>query len=304
MDGRSMVLVGVVCLAAGSSGCLAEVEPSYWGEEDGIEGPLCGRDALCDAGCRYDPDCEGPGCGADGLCREQCAAGTDPDCGDDPAGCGEDLRCDPACEDDPDCEGMDCSADGACGSACPEGWDPDCAVPVCISDRVCETRCPEGTDPDCGTTACGSDRWCNPGCPAGADPDCSSDCGVADGPCCSTGPACEAGAECVLVDGWGEMCLALCSPTACAYGASAGSCLDVLGTAACFGPELEPGSCVEGTTGCTTGYGVSTGTVCIGDGFETYCLEGCAVSPTGCPPTHACIPFAGEESLGACILAA
>lgn len=287
--------------------------------------PGCAADGVCRAECAEgtDPDCEEPTCEADGECDESCA--DDPDC--HPEGtCEEDGHCVLSCDGDPDCEGMDCSGDGSCNGVCPEGWDPDCAAPTCGGDGVCETRCPAGTDPDCdtpscsadgfcnpscaagtdpdcGTSECGADRWCNPSCAYGVDPDCgTTSCGYADGPCCTSGSACEGGAECISLDGTSDICLELCSPTVCSYGGADGSCLDFFsGSGVCMGETLTPSTCVEGSTSCTTDYGVSTGTVCVGDGWETYCLESCVVAPSGCDTSHACVPFMGMSDLGACV---
>jgi len=58
-------------------------------------------------------------------------------------------------------------------------------------------------------------------------------------------------------------------------------------------------ACEPYLEGCTTEYGVSTDTFCIGDDTgATYCLEWCTLSPTGCDDAHACVPL--ETGSGVC----
>jgi hypothetical protein len=63
--------------------------------------------------------------------------------------------------------------------------------------------------------------------------------------------------------------------------------------------SMSPIPCRVGTTGCRTEFGVSDGTLCVGDEWdETYCVETCEASPTGCEPGEACVP--NEDGTGSC----
>jgi hypothetical protein len=76
-----------------------------------------------------------------------------------------------------------------------------------------------------------------------------------------------------------------------------GTCLYVV-----VGP-LEAG-CTVGEEGCTTGYGVSTSTVCVtfsSEHGETTCLERCELPSEHCGEDRMCVPLAFEAG-GVCAL--
>lgn len=126
-------------------------------------------------------------------------------------------------------------------------------------------------------------------------------CGVLDGPCCTTDPACASGRLCVLVGPSTGTCLAPCAPPTCRYGAATGDCVPLVGdsTSVCTTDSPARSSC-DGSGPCTTEYGVSAGTLCVREASgANVCLETCAPGPSGCTAAHTCVPLEGGG--GACL---
>ena len=136
-----------------------------------------------------------------------------------------------------------------------------------------------------------------------SDADADSD---ADGGCSNTDEVCSEASPCCSPDthtcagGTGEdpRCYANCTPSDCTYGTEAGTCIDAGGVGLCLPAGRAPAISDCTADPCTTEYGAATG-VCASDGTNSYCLEECALVPSGCDGMHTCVPL--TDGGGVCI---
>jgi hypothetical protein len=117
-------------------------------------------------------------------------------------------------------------------------------------------------------------------------------------PCCDPAEVCRG-----RMSG-AYLCSRRCTPTPCDYGGEPGLCEPSRDTrspeARCHpvANDVAAADCTRGTTGCTTEYGVATGTFC-GELYaddRPVCLATCSTGPTGCDEAHPlCRPLLTEE---------
>jgi hypothetical protein len=161
-------------------------------------------------------------------------------------------------------------------------------------------------DNDDGSTDGDSDSDTDGDSDTDADSDSDADCGTLDDYCCPAepGPACESDYICVGIsqtDPDETYCLAPCTPSVCTnINEQQGNCQDLGPFGVCITPgDLTPVTCTIGNQGCTTPSGATTGTVCVGDGTNTYCLEMCTATADECDDSHTCVGLTSGG--GACL---